>query len=1339
MSGNADGLDVTRAVEVIVDLPGGAGARGSGYRLTATTVLTAAHVVAGAARVRVRCNADTPGEWTAPAVPYSVAESRDLALLRVERADGLPAVRFGRVSARDAVVSCSGLGFPRFKFRDEGGSTYRDMLHLVGTAPVLSNRRSGTLEITVAAPPERDPDPGRSAWEGMSGAPVFSGGMLIAVVIDNHAAEGTGRLAASRLDALYGTAEATFNDTPSHDAASREESVHDAASREAAFRDAVFRDAVFGDAAFRDAAGLPPRLDDLPDVLPVPARSEELASHRAYVASIAPEHLFGRAGELDRLTEFCAGAEPYLWMQAKPWAGKTALAATFAASPPEGVRAVSFFVTARLAGQSDAAAYTQAMVRQLAAVAERPATPASAAANPLPYLVTEAAARCAQRGERLLMVVDGLDEDRGGTPSIASLLPERPPDNLRVLVLSRPAPGIPGDVPGDHPLRRTRPLVLTRSGYARDLELRAGEELKDLLRSDPGNYEVVACITAAGGGLTVADLVDLTGRRHHEVHWHIDSVFGRSLTSRTHDTGHVYLFAHETLRDTAEATLARELPAYRARLHAWAARHRDLGWPEHTPAYLFAPYARLLASTRETGLLADLAGDWRRHDRMLRRFGSDASAFTEIEAARRAAAEADDLARLAVLAAERSRLRRRGKDFPGELAALWVRLGFFAHAAELAAFLSREELAAYGIALVEAGQYDRAEETARTSPHYQALTVWAALLETPWGEARLDRLVSAIASHLVKLDDFEWMLWPDIGVLVGILGTLARHGRAGDVSALAAQCEELVRRHAERLGADNVPLHVAALRLHVDPAEARASLEREAANSLRDLKTLSASVVFVVQVLDNAAVVLGGLPPAARRVLDLAGEWARTRGSPLREDAQRTRLAVEVVRHAPERGAELARSCARKIYTVESDRLAEMAVAAIAATHTFEDACHVVLSERRSRRWGHREIVACAALIEGGARGGRAPADALTTLTHQALDKARQTGDPAASLARIAAAARLVDPELARSLALETEQRIHELPWRGLRDDFREDLVRALLRMGRPAEAEGLVGGGRLLAEIAVGYAAVSPGDAKRLAKLIYNADFWPVHGGGGMTVTAEDVATVSSAIADAHPRRAAAMATRAVRMARAEDNESGYRIMVAARVAARLGPRRSDQALPLLEDMLVWSEEKPWMRRLLPTVARAYLGFDRRRAGEILDRTEDTGDPGPDDLSERLAVLAVLAPQRAAAFAEEIMSQARARGWLVPAIAAKVARALLGDRTAAGDASLRPLAREHVKAALDDDKWHRVLPQLADLDPEAFGTVFDWLRVSGALGPPGQGAPKRYFEPPTRRHDPWR
>src|SRR4029453_4754696 len=73
-------------------------------------------------------------------------------------------------------------------------------------------------------------------------------------------------------------------------------------------------------------------------------------------------------------------------------------------------------------------------------------------------LLEQAADRCRQAGQRLILVVDGLDEDRGATPgrdgrSIAALLPASPPAGMRIIVAGRPDPPLPLDVPAGHPLR----------------------------------------------------------------------------------------------------------------------------------------------------------------------------------------------------------------------------------------------------------------------------------------------------------------------------------------------------------------------------------------------------------------------------------------------------------------------------------------------------------------------------------------------------------------------------------------------------------------------------------------------------------------------------------------------------------------------------------------------------------------------------------------------------------------------------------------------------------------------------------------------------------------------
>ncbi|MEU8032034.1 trypsin-like peptidase domain-containing protein [Streptomyces sp. NPDC049099] len=216
------GLDPLRVAEVMVRATGdarGPGRRGSGYRVGPGWVLTAAHVVQGAAEdaVRVRFDADRPDEWTAPARVVLASGKADVALLALtgppppgpHAAPAGPPL-YGDLPDADLHLPWSALGFPRFKLRkdrmrllDDGSpSQYRDSCHAHGLTSVLSNRREGTLELAVT-PPAADPDPRRSPWEGMSGAAVWYDGRLVGLISTHHPADGLGRLAAVRVSRWY--------------------------------------------------------------------------------------------------------------------------------------------------------------------------------------------------------------------------------------------------------------------------------------------------------------------------------------------------------------------------------------------------------------------------------------------------------------------------------------------------------------------------------------------------------------------------------------------------------------------------------------------------------------------------------------------------------------------------------------------------------------------------------------------------------------------------------------------------------------------------------------------------------------------------------------------------------------------------------------------------------------------------------------------------------------------------------------------------------------------------------------------------------------------------------
>ncbi|WP_372348129.1 trypsin-like peptidase domain-containing protein [Streptomyces sp. KL116D] len=200
----AEGLDAHRIAEVIVTGAAGARRRGSGYRIGDTAVLTAFHVVAQAADVQLRFDADRPGQWTAAATVAWSDGGCDLAVLEFTPPPGaapVPAARFGRVDdERHAVVGVHAAGFPLWKRRRApDGRQFRELHQADGTVAALSNLRTGTLEITVPVA-AADPDPAVSPWSGMSGAAVWAGTRIVGVVAEHHRGEGLGRLTAVRVD-----------------------------------------------------------------------------------------------------------------------------------------------------------------------------------------------------------------------------------------------------------------------------------------------------------------------------------------------------------------------------------------------------------------------------------------------------------------------------------------------------------------------------------------------------------------------------------------------------------------------------------------------------------------------------------------------------------------------------------------------------------------------------------------------------------------------------------------------------------------------------------------------------------------------------------------------------------------------------------------------------------------------------------------------------------------------------------------------------------------------------------------------------------------------------------
>ena len=478
------------------------------------------------------------------------------------------------------------------------------------------------------------------------------------------------------------------------------------------------------------------------------ARPSVRPAYLAQVRCIAPPVLIAREAELAELAAFCAepGREPYAWWQAEAWAGKSAVLSAFVRCPPERlagrVEIVSFFVTSRLACRETREDFSEVLLEQLAELTGQDlpaALPQEVREAWLPDLLAQAARTCQDDGRRLVLVVDGLDEDQSVTTgprarSIAGLLPAEPPAGMRVIVTGRPGPPVPDDVPDWHPLRDPAVIrPLSPSPHAGDTRRLARQEIQGLLAGTAAGRDVLGLLTAACGGLSAADLHELTGAALWEIEAILHGAAGRAFSRRPGrapgGSPEVYLLGHEELQAAAARYLTGRLTGYQGLLHEWAGRYRDRDWPAGTPEYLLSGYFRLLATLGDSPRVIAAAADTARHDRMLDLTGSDIAALAEARAALDliAAQDVPDLDAALAIAFHRDHLTGRNMSIPVRLPAVWVALGQPGRAEALVATLTSpyragEAMARVAGALAEAGQYQQAQETARsvTFPGWQA-------------------------------------------------------------------------------------------------------------------------------------------------------------------------------------------------------------------------------------------------------------------------------------------------------------------------------------------------------------------------------------------------------------------------------------------------------------------------------------------------------------------------------------------------------------------------------------------------------------------------------------------
>lgn len=436
---------------------------------------------------------------------------------------------------------------------------------------------------------------------------------------------------------------------------------------------------------------------------PVRPSPQEDRGYAAWIEQhFLPAQLLDRNSELRELNAFCTGpdspdASAYGWWQAPPWAGKSALVSDFVLRHrPDGVEIVSCFVTDRL-GRNDRQYFLETVMRQLAAIAQRDAGTVGTHPEDFPDLYRAAAGACQGQGRRLVLVVDGLDEDQGpatGRPSIAALLPKIPPAGMRVLVTGRPNPPVPDDVPDDHPLRAPAIIrTLDPWSHATGISAFARHELRRLLDDENVGVPLLGLMVAARGSFTTAELAQLVGVRPYRVAQLLRGITGRSFIPGSHGqvlvpdppaVSHVHALGHEELRREALTALG-DITAFENQLHEWADSYHAWEWPPDTPSYLLYDYPRMLHGAGDIQRLTAIALDPHRQRALLERASLD-TAFSHIELTAQAVRRQhpDDVVELAALAASSAMLAERARAMPVGVPMAFARLGHARRAMDLA-------------------------------------------------------------------------------------------------------------------------------------------------------------------------------------------------------------------------------------------------------------------------------------------------------------------------------------------------------------------------------------------------------------------------------------------------------------------------------------------------------------------------------------------------------------------------------------------------------------------------------------------------------------------------------
>lgn len=378
----------------------------------------------------------------------------------------------------------------------------------------------------------------------------------------------------------------------------------------------------------------------------------------------------GRQLELDRIKATLTCATPgYLLVEALSGFGKSALTAQLVHWIHSGdwdgtsPNLAYFFVRAQRKEHTPTA-FLRAVNPQLMDIA-REWHPIPVELEALRMQFNALWSTCVERAtaeQPLLLLVDGLDEtaDEHELP-LTALLPDRLGSFTHVLVTSRPNPTAKDAIPLEHPLQSAQTLrlgPLTASDIAdllgnaendrsdsahlatRIFRITSGEpisvravcdeiaaagvDILDELEDGPPSavrqffkhqfnqlskaltndlaWRSLAILAIAHGPLTFAEIADILGSSTTD----IDRALRPIIRHLAGDKG--FEIPHPRLRDVIEDYLGTAvIDRAQQKLREWAIRYEELGWPQHTPAYLIDRYIKHLDGTSDYSALVGLA------------------------------------------------------------------------------------------------------------------------------------------------------------------------------------------------------------------------------------------------------------------------------------------------------------------------------------------------------------------------------------------------------------------------------------------------------------------------------------------------------------------------------------------------------------------------------------------------------------------------------------------------------------------------------------------------------------------------------------------------------------